>query len=169
MQLRAELLPPAVLSKSGYSMSRCAMPSVLSAWSPAYRSLPRVNKPSGNVWILQEAVQDQSSSKVMGWDCGTVRPAGMRMPYQTQLGRVRLKGAPVKAGASVMEVESACVGMGTSFCRARSQESLRIMLRAGRTGGTLPLRCLCPTLALAEPTRRLMVLGGGRRGAGAGI
>lgn len=167
MQLRAELLPPAALSKSGYSMSWCAVPSVPSARSPAYRSLPRVNKPSGNVWILQEAMQDQSSSKVMGWDCGIVRPAGMHMPYQTQLGRVRLKCAPVKAGTSVMEVESACVGMGTSFCRARSQESLCITLRAGRTGGTLPLPCLCLTLALAEPTGRPTVLDRGRRGANA--
>lgn len=162
MHLRAELLPPAVLNKSGYSMSRCAVPSVLSAQSPAYHSLPRVNKPLENAWILQEAMQDQSSSKVMGWDCGAVRPA--YLPYQTQLGHVGFKCAPVKAGTLVMQVESACVGMVTSFCRARSQRSPRITLGAGCA---LPVPCLCPALALAEPTGRPTVLGRGRRGASA--
>lgn len=130
-------------------------PSVPSAQSPAYHSLPRVKKLLENVWILQEAMQHQrSSSKVMGWDCGAVRPAGMHMPYQTQLGHVDIKCAPVKAGTLVMQVESACVGMGPSFCRARSQGRPQITLRAGRTSETLPLPRLCPMLALAEPTGR---------------
>lgn len=158
MHLRAELLPPAVLSKSGYSMSRCAVPSVLSAQSTAYHSLPRVNKPLDNAWILQEAMQDQSSSKVMGWDCGAVRPAGMHLPYQTQLGHVGIECAPVKAGTLGMQVESACVGTVTLLCRARSQRSPRITLGAGRTGGTPPLPCLCP--ARGRPT----VPGGGKEG-----
>lgn len=101
-------------------------------------------------------MQDQSSSKVMGWDCGAVRPAEMHVPYQTQLGRVGLKCAPVKAGTSVMQVERACAGMGTSFCRAGSQGSLQFTLGAGRTGGTSPLPCLCPTLPWQSPR-------GGRR------
>lgn len=117
-------------------MSRCAVPSVLSAQSTAYHSLPRVNKPLDNAWILQEAMQDQSSSKVMGWDCGAVRPAGMHLPYQTQLGHVGIECAPVKAGTLGMQVESACVGTVTLLCRARSQRSPRITLGAGRTGGT---------------------------------
>lgn len=109
------------------------MPSVLSAQSPAYRSFPRVNKPLGNVWILQEAVQDQSSGKVMRWDCGAVRPAGMLMPYQTQLGHVGLKCAGV--------------AMGTSFCRARSRGS-----PGSHWGQVVPVGpCLCPAFAPGRP------------------
>lgn len=71
-QLRAELLAPVALSKSGYGLSWCVVHGVLSIQSLAYCSLPRVNKPSDNFWFLQEAPQDQSSSEVMGWDRGAV-------------------------------------------------------------------------------------------------
>lgn len=71
-QLRAELLAPVVSSKSGYGMSWCPVPSVLSIQGPAYCSLPRVNKSLANVWILQEAMWDWSIRKAMGWDQGAV-------------------------------------------------------------------------------------------------
>ncbi|XP_029897407.1 transcription factor 20 isoform X5 [Aquila chrysaetos chrysaetos] len=73
---------------------------MLSVQSAAYRSLPRVNKPLANVWILQEATRDQSSGKVMGWDRGAAWLAGLCAPQQTQLGRGWLKRAVDKAGAS---------------------------------------------------------------------
>lgn len=72
MQLRAELLAPVASAKSGYGVSWCAVPSVLSVQSLAYCPLPRVKKPLDNFRFLQEAPRDQSSSEVMGWDRGAV-------------------------------------------------------------------------------------------------
>lgn len=90
-QLRAELLAPVASSKSGYGVSQCAVLSVLSVQSPACFSLPRVNKPLDNVWILQKGTWDGSRGKVMGWDQGAVRRAGLCALHQTQLGHGWLK------------------------------------------------------------------------------
>lgn len=152
-----------VSSKSGDGVSWCAVPAMLSVQSSAYCSLLRVNKPLANVCILQEAMWDQSSGKVMGWDRGAAWLAGLCAPHQTQLGCGRLKRAMHKAGASVMQVESTCMGKGAASWKAKERGALGSWwLQVVPVGP-----CLCPALALAELTGRPPVLGRGRKGASA--
>lgn len=75
-------------SKSGYGVSRYAVLTMPSVQSPACFSVPRVNKPLDNVWILQEATWDGSRGKVTGWDQGAV--AGRAVPVTPDTAGTRL-------------------------------------------------------------------------------